>query len=173
MLLHGEQFLQIHRQIPTSGTLKSQGRVIDILDKGKGAVVTIGVKTTDTSDNLICENEFTMFIRGMGGYGGRSTGSDRGAATASNDAPKRAPDFVVREKTTDDQAALYRLSGDLNPLHIDPEMSAMGGFKIPILHGLCTFGYAAKHITAKYCQNNPKMFKSIKVRFAKRIFTFI
>ncbi|KAJ3391197.1 hypothetical protein HDU92_009152 [Lobulomyces angularis] len=170
MLLHGEQYLEIKKPFPTSGTLKSKGKVVDILDKGKGAVVIVGITTTDTKGDIVCYNEMTTFIRGSGGFGGKSTGADRGAATAQNDPPKRNPDTVIQEKTSTDQAALYRLSGDYNPLHIDPSMSAIGGFDVPILHGLCTFGYAGKHILKAYCGNDPDKFKSIKARFASHVF---
>jgi multifunctional beta-oxidation protein len=107
MLLHGEQYLEIKKRIPVSGKLTSQGRIIDILDKGKGAVMITGVTTKDASGDVVAENQFTFFIRGLGGFGGNKE-SDRGAATASNDPPQRAPDAIVREKTTEDQAALYR-----------------------------------------------------------------
>lgn len=100
----------------------------------------------------------------MGGFGGKKD-SDRGESTALNEPPNRPADFIVKEKTFPDQAALYRLSGDYNPLHIDPQMSAMGGFDVPILHGLCTFGIAGRHIMQKYGD-----FKSIKARFAKHVF---
>lgn len=125
MLLHGEQFLELKKPIPTCGTLTSKARVVDILDKGKGATVVVGVTTKDESGDIVFENEFTLFIRGSGGFGGEKKGADRGAATATNAPPNRKPDAVVTEKTHEDQAALYRLSGDYNPLHIDPDMSAM------------------------------------------------
>ncbi|KAI8926957.1 hypothetical protein BC831DRAFT_454475 [Entophlyctis helioformis] len=169
MLLHGEQYLEIKKPVPTAGKLTSTGRIIDILDKGKGASVIVGVTTKDASGDVVTENEFTLFIRGSGGFGGKKD-SERGAATAANDPPKRAPDHIVREKTVADQAALYRLSGDYNPLHIDPQMSKMGGFDVPILHGLCSFGISGKHIFDKYAGNDPTKFKSIKVRFAKHVF---
>jgi acyl dehydratase len=169
MLLHGEQYLEIIRPFPTSGKLTSTPYVVDILDKGKGCVVTVGVKTADEDGNDICVNEFTMFIRGSGGFGGKKDGADRGAATAANQIPARKPDHVVQEKTSEDQAALYRLSGDWNPLHIDPEMAAVGGFDVPILHGLCSFGVAGKHIFKTYCNNDATQFKNIKVRFAKTV----
>ena len=107
------------------------------------------------------KNESSAFIRGSGGFGGPSKPSQRGRATAAYAPPKRQPDAVTEEKTSDDQAALYRLSGDRNPLHIDPEFSKVGGFEVPILHGLCFFGIAGKHIYQKY-----GAFKNIKVRFA-------
>ncbi|KAF9181097.1 hypothetical protein BGZ51_005671 [Haplosporangium sp. Z 767] len=169
MLLHGEQYLEIIKPFPTHGKLVSTPYVVDILDKGKGCVATIGVKTTDENGDEICINEFTMFIRGAGNFGGKKEGADRGAATAANQAPNRKPDHVVTEKTHENQAALYRLSGDWNPLHIDPDMAAVGGFDVPILHGLCSFGIAGKHIFKTYCNNDAKNFKNIKVRFAKTV----
>jgi multifunctional beta-oxidation protein len=163
MLLHGEQFLEIKKYpIPTAATLVTEAHVVDILDKGKAASVTIGTTTKNKANGeVIFENQATVFIRGSGGFGGPSKGADRGAATAVNTPPNRSPDTVVEEKTSEDQAALYRLSGDRNPLHIDPEFSKVGGFPTPILHGLCFFGISGKHIYQKY---GP--FKNIKVRFA-------
>jgi len=137
---------------------------VDILDKGKGASVVLGVTSTDEAGDVVTENQFTFFIRGAGGFGGKK-GEDRGAATALNTPPNRPADKVVVEKVSEDLAALYRLSGDWNPLHIDPAMSAMGGFDVPILHGLCTYGIAGKHIFNTYGD-----FKSIKTRFAKHVF---
>lgn len=170
MLLHGEQFLEVKKPIPTSGTLKSKARLVEVLDKGKGASVVIGVTTVDESGEVVFENEFTLFIRGSGGFGGKQKGEDRGAATAPNKVPNRKPDAVVTEKTNEDQAALYRLSGDYNPLHIDPEMSSIGGFDVPILHGLCSFGISGKHVLKTFGKNNPESFKNIKARFAKHVF---
>ncbi|KAI8329914.1 hypothetical protein BD560DRAFT_451594 [Blakeslea trispora] len=170
MLLHGEQFLSLKKSIPTSGTLKSKARIVDVLDKGKGASVVIGVTTTDESGEVVFENEFTLFIRGSGGFGGKSKGEDRGAATATNAIPNRKPDAVVTEKTNEDQAALYRLSGDYNPLHIDPEMSSIGGFDVPILHGLCSFGISGKHVLKTFGKNDPESFSNMKARFAKHVF---
>ena len=106
-------------------------------------------------------NESTVFIRGSGGFGGQKKPADRGASTAANNPPKREPDTIVEEKTTEEQAVLYRLSGDYNPLHVDPAFSKIGGFKVPILHGLCFFGISAKAVYQKY-----GAFKNIKVRFA-------
>ena len=163
MLLHGEQYLEIRKfPIPTAAKLVSYPQLIEVVDKGKAAIVTSGstTKIADTGEDLFY-TESSAFIRGSGGFGGPAQGTNRGAATAVYSPPKRQPDAIIEEKTSDDQAALYRLNGDRNPLHIDPEFSAVGGFKIPILHGLCFFGFSGKHVVQKY-----GMFKSIKVRFA-------
>ncbi|KAI8089330.1 uncharacterized protein BX664DRAFT_280191 [Halteromyces radiatus] len=170
MLLHGEQFLELKKPIPTSGTLTSKARIVDILDKGKGASVVVGVTTKDERGEVVFENEFTLFIRGSGGFGGDKKGADRGAATAANNPPNRKPDVIITEKTHEDQAALYRLSGDYNPLHIDPEMSAIGGFETPIAHGLLSFAISGKHVLKAFGNNDPSRFKNIKVRFAKHVF---
>lgn len=161
-LLHGEQYLKIHKPIPTSGTLVNEVRLREVLDKGKAAAVISVTTTKDkATGEVIFENQGTVFLRGSGGFGGKKTGADRGNASAVNEPPKRKPDAVVEEKTTLEQAAIYRLSGDYNPLHIDPAFSSMGGFPKPILHGLCFFGIAGKHVLKTY---GP--FEDIKVRFA-------
>lgn len=163
MLLHGEQYLEIRKYpIPTEGKLVSYPKLIEVVDKGKSAICITGTITKNAATGEeIFYNESSAFVRGSGGFGGPSKPTQRGRATASYQPPKRNPDTVVEEKTSDDQAALYRLSGDRNPLHIDPEFSKVGGFPTPILHGLCFFGIAAKHVYQKYGQ-----FKNIKVRFA-------
>ncbi|KAJ1307684.1 hypothetical protein OPQ81_001775 [Rhizoctonia solani] len=165
-LLHGEQYLSIKGPIPTSGTLVNHVRLLEVLDKGKAAAVTVAVDTIDKATGKpVFENQSTVFLRGSGGFGGKKKGSDRGAATAANVPPKRAPDAVVEEKTDEKQAALYRLSGDLNPLHIEPEFAAVGGFPKPILHGLCFLGFSGKHVLKTF---GP--WKDIKVRFAGSVY---
>lgn len=162
MLLHGEQFLEIRKYpIPTEAKLVSYPKLIEVVDKGAAGIIVTGTTTKDANTGEeIFYNESTVFIRGSGGFGGAKKGSDRGAATAVHKPPKRAPDAVVEEKTTEEQAAVYRLSGDRNPLHIDPEFSKVGGFKVPILHGLCFFGVSSKHVLQKF-----GAFKNVKVRF--------
>ncbi|KAF2684564.1 NAD(P)-binding protein [Lentithecium fluviatile CBS 122367] len=163
MLLHGEQFLEIRKfPIPTEAKLVSYPKLIEVVDKGAAGIIVTGTTTKDANTGEdIFYNESTVFIRGSGGFGGAKKGGDRGAATAVHKPPKRAPDAVVEEKTTEEQAAIYRLSGDRNPLHIDPEFSKVGGFKVPILHGLCFFGISGKHVLQSF---GP--FKNVKVRFA-------
>uniref|UniRef100_A0A7N8XE30 Peroxisomal multifunctional enzyme type 2 n=1 Tax=Mastacembelus armatus TaxID=205130 RepID=A0A7N8XE30_9TELE len=148
---------------PFSGKLTSKATIADVLDKGSGAVILLDVNTY-SGDELVCYNQFSVFVVGAGGFGGKRS-SDK--AKAPLPPPRRAPDAVVIDFTTRDQAALYRLSGDWNPLHIDPSFAAMGGFKAPILHGLCSFGFAARHVLKQFADNDPSRFKAIKVRFVK------
>lgn len=163
MLLHGEQFLEIRKYpVPTAAKLVSYPKLVEVVDKGTAAIVIAGNTTKDAATGEdVFYNESSVFIRGSGGFGGPKKGSNRGAATAVHQPPSRQPDAVVEEATTEEQAALYRLNGDRNPLHIDPEFSKVGGFKVPILHGLCFFGISGKHVYKTY---GP--FKNIKVRFA-------
>lgn len=163
MLLHGEQYLEVRKfPIPTSAKLVSRGRLIEVVDKGNAAIAKNAITTVDaTTGEDVFYNEMTVFLRGCGGFGGDKKPKDRGASTAANKPPSRQPDVVVEETTSDDQAAIYRLSGDYNPLHIDPGFAKMGGFKAPILHGLCSFGIAGKAVYERY-----GAFKNIKVRFA-------
>lgn len=163
MLLHGEQYLEVRKYpIPTAGKLISYPKLVEVVDKGSAAILVSGTVTKDAaSGEDIFYNESSLFIRGSGGFGGPTKGSNRGSATATYAPPKSPPDAVVEEATTAEQAALYRLNGDRNPLHIDPDFSKIGGFKIPILHGLCFMGISAKHVYQTY-----GAFRSIKVRFA-------
>ena len=166
MLLHGEQYLAIKGPIPTSGVLVNKPRVIEVLDKGKAAAVTTLTTTVNkATGETVFENQMTTFIRGSGGFGGKKTGRDRGNASAANKPPSHPADRVMTEKTSESQAALYRLSGDLNPLHIDPSFAAVGGFDKPILHGLCSFGIAGKHVFRAF-----GAFSDIKVRFTGHVF---
>jgi acyl dehydratase len=164
MLLHGEQYLELYREIPTDGKLISYPKIAGIYDKGKGALVELDVVTKNRKDEAIFKNTFSAFIRGEGGFGG-----ERGPEPG-NEPPDREPDKVVSMQTLPQQALLYRLSGDFNPLHADYGFAAMGGFDKPILHGLCSFGFAGRAVLREYCGNDPAKFKAIKVRFSRHVF---
>ncbi|EXJ69840.1 peroxisomal hydratase-dehydrogenase-epimerase [Cladophialophora psammophila CBS 110553] len=163
MILHGEQYLEIRKfPIPTTANVMSYPQLLEVVDKGSAAIIMQSYSTRDAAnDEELFYNQFTLFVRGSGGFGGVRNDINRGPASVVYTPPKRAPDSIVEEKTSEDQAAIYRLMGDRLPLHIDPEFARAGGFKVPILHGLCTFGFAGKHVLLTYGE-----FKNIKVRFA-------
>lgn len=140
MLLHGEQEITIHKPLPTRAKVTNTGRIENVYDKGKGATVVVAAETRDEEGDLLCTNRFVAFIRGEGGWGG-----DPGPAPG-NEPPDREPDVVAESPTLPQQALLYRLSGDKNPLHADPDMAKLGGFDTPILHGLCSYGIVAKAV---------------------------
>ncbi|KAM0275044.1 hypothetical protein ACHAQH_007605 [Verticillium albo-atrum] len=164
LLLHVDQFLEIRSSIPLSGTLSTYPKLVQVVDKGKDVLVVQGFTTVDEKGNEVFYNETTVLVRGGGGFGGDAQLRDRGPATAKNTPPSRAPDRVIEEKTSAGQAAIYRLNGDLNPLHIDPKFSAKGGFPTPILHGLCSLGVAGKHVFQTYGS-----FKNLKGKFTSPV----
>ncbi|MEM8605985.1 MAG: SDR family NAD(P)-dependent oxidoreductase [Myxococcota bacterium] len=165
-LLHGEQYTELVRPLPTHATLTHRAHVDRIYDKGKGALVVTQVNSYDEDGDLLIKNDMTAFIRGAGGWGG-----DRGPTEPQNVAPDRKPDVVAEDIIPTNQALLYRLSGDWNPLHADPSFAKAFGFEKPILHGLCTFGYAGRRVIENFAPDgNPDFFKSIQVRFADNVF---
>jgi acyl dehydratase len=166
-MLHGEQKIIVHGAIPPSGTVYTSGIWDSVYDKGdKGAVLNISLKTRDQSDQLLFENKVVLIDRSAGNFGG-----DRGPQTERFDPPEgKNPDFRVEYPTSPDQAALYRLSGDKNPLHIDPEFAKQGGLERPILHGLCTYGHAGRAILHSVCGSDPSRFKSFAARFMNTVF---
>ncbi|PVD20051.1 hypothetical protein C0Q70_20545 [Pomacea canaliculata] len=165
-ILHGEQYLELYKPFPKSGALKSTLRVVDILDKGSGALILYNVQTVDEKNEPVAFNQFGTFVTKAGNFGGPKSSPE---ARLTADPPSRPPDATMSEKTSVDQAALYRLSGDRNPLHIDPSFAAMGGFAQPILHGLCSFGFAVRHVMKTFADNDMTKFKAVKVRFSKPV----
>lgn len=164
MLVHGEQGVTFHQPLPVEGTAISVGRVKAIYDKGKAAVVVTESSVTDkTTGDPLFTTTASMFIRGEGGWGG-----DRGPS-ASVPIPERAPDHVITYATRTDQALLYRLNGDRNPLHSDPDYAAQGGFDRPILHGLCTFGFTGRALLHAACDGDPDRLRSMSARFASPV----
>jgi acyl dehydratase len=160
MVLHGEQSFRIHNTIPTKGKLITRGKVASVYDKGKGALANVETETHDEGGKLIFTNTSGVFVRGAGGFGG-----ERGPE-AGNIPPERAPDKTVEMQTLPIQAMIYRLSGDRNPLHIDPDFAKMAGYDRPILHGLCTFGHVGRAVLREYCGNDPSRFAGMSVRFS-------
>lgn len=167
MLLHGEQYTEIlEPPLPLEAAVLTEGVISGIFDKGKGALVTIEFVTRDKkTGKALVKNVMSNFIRGEGGFGGDAKSPEPG-----NNPPDRAPDTTLEYKTLTQQALLYRLSGDKNPLHVDPMMAKLGGFDVPILHGLCTFGNLGRAVLEAYANDEPERFKSIQVRFSKPVF---
>jgi peroxisomal enoyl-CoA hydratase 2 len=165
MLLHGEQKLEMFKPFPPSQKLTLRGEISDVADKGKGALVTISSSVFDQQNQIICRNTSKLFIRGIGGFGDKGLTNDVLAAV-----PKTPPQKVSEDETRPNQAILYRLAGDLNPLHIAPDMAALGGFDRPILHGLCFFGVAGRAVLKEFCADDVSMFKSISARFTSHVF---
>ncbi|EEB16259.1 estradiol 17 beta-dehydrogenase, putative [Pediculus humanus corporis] len=163
-ILHGEQYLEIFKPISSSGCLESRCRVVDVLDKGKGALLIVNFETFDESGEKVAFSQMGVFVVGGGGFGGPRN-STKSIPTV--EIPKRKPDAFVREKTDLDQAALYRLSGDLNPLHIDSNLAKISGFQSPILHGLASFGFSVRHVLRRYANNDGNLLKA--ARFAKPV----
>ncbi|XP_004412075.1 PREDICTED: peroxisomal multifunctional enzyme type 2 isoform X2 [Odobenus rosmarus divergens] len=165
-VLHGEQYLELYKPLPRAGNLKCEAVIADVLDKGSGLVILVDVYSY-FEEELVCYNQFSIFVVGSGGIGGKRTSNKVKVALA---VPNRPPDAVLRDTTSLNQAALYRLSGDWNPLHIDPNFAGFAGFDKPILHGLCTFGFSARHVLQQFADNDVSRFKAIKVRFAKPVY---
>jgi len=168
MLLHGEQFLEMRAPIPLSGTLTSHAQVSHLYDKGSGALLILDVTSRDESGRDIFFNRYSLFIRGLGNFGGDKGPKD--SDNADSTPPQSPPHIIHLEQTKQNQALIYRLAGDTNPLHADPSMAAIGGFDRPILHGLCSFGFALRAVLKHFANNDTTKFKSIKARFAKHVF---
>ena len=165
LLVHGQQAITAHKPLPVSGSASLQGRVVGMYDKGKAAVVVTETVATDLADGKpLFTNVSSAFIRGEGGWGG-----DRGPSGPQNVPPDRAPDHQVTYQTSPDQALVYRLSGDRNPLHSDPSFAAMGGFDRPILHGLCTYGFTGRALLHTLCGSDVNRFGHIEGRFASPV----
>jgi len=165
MLLHGEQAITLHREIPPEGKVRVTGRISEVWDKGKAAVIgSEGIVEDD--QGLLFTTKATLFIRGAGGFGG-----ERGPSTAGvNVPPERKPDHVIEEATRPEQGAVYRLSGDRNPIHIDPDFAKMAGFEKPFMHGLCTYGIVGRAILRALCGGDPARFTSFAARFADQVY---
>ena len=165
MLLHGEQKLEIFKPFPKKQNVEVKTEIVDVADKGKGALVSISTTVLDENKAPICRNTSRLFIRGIGGFGDKGLSQDTLPSV-----PKNAPNKVSTDHVLPNQAILYRLSGDTNPLHIAPEMAALGGFDRPILHGLCFYGIAGRAVLKEFCGDDVTKFKSISARFTSHVF---
>ncbi|MCX4574670.1 MaoC/PaaZ C-terminal domain-containing protein [Streptomyces sp. NBC_01571] len=162
-VLHGGQRVALHRPIPAEGRATATGRIAAVYDKGKAAILVMRTEVAD-AEGPLWTNDAQIFVRGEGGWGG-----DRGPSTRL-DAPDGPPDRTVERPVREDQALLYRLSGDWNPLHADPEFAKLAGFDRPILHGLCTYGVTLKAVVDTLLDGDVSRVRSYTTRFAGVVF---
>lgn len=164
MLVHGEQALEIKAPLPVEGTITCTPTISGIYDKGSGMLIVTDTSCVDENGTEVAVTRSSMFIRGLGGFGGERGSSEKVVM------PEREPDAVHTEKTLDRQALIYRLSGDINPLHADPAMAAQGNFDTPILHGLATYGFAGRAVLKHFCENDPANFTGMSARFSREVY---
>ncbi|MGC8604255.1 MAG: MaoC/PaaZ C-terminal domain-containing protein [Desulfomonilaceae bacterium] len=160
--IHGEEGVKLYRSIPSEGEAFVEGEITNIYDKVKGALIVWRLKVITGTGELLAEAKHGVFYVGAGGFGG-----DPGPkAEVFEPSPRAQPNFAISYYIPQNQAALYRLNGDLNPLHVDPDFAKKGGFSQPILHGLCTYGYATRAILHGACNGDVERFKEFKARFS-------
>lgn len=170
-LVHGEQCVTLHAPLPPAATLVGESRVTRIVDKGEGKGAIMHVEKTladEATGQSLATAEMVLFLRGDGGFS-RDGGGDE-AAPAAPAVPDTAPDVTLEMPTRPDAAVLYRLSGDLNPLHIDPAVAGKAGFPRPILHGLATYGIACRGILGRFCDWEAARLRSIRARLTAPVF---
>ena len=164
-VVHGEQDIELYCPLAVAGEVESVTRVSAIWDKGSGAVVELETTSVDVATGSPAfRARSSIFVRGAGGWGG-----ERGPRADALRWPERAPDHVVDMRTSENQALIYRLSGDRNPLHCDPQLAREAGFPRPILHGLCTFGFTARALIQSECGNDASRFSRMSGRFSSPV----
>ncbi len=163
LLLHGEEGIELFGAIPPSGTVSTTATITGIYDKGSGALVVTESTALDAATGRPAwKTTNALFVRGEGGFGG-----ERGPGAEASPWPGSPPDQVVTYATRPDQALVYRLSGDRNPLHSDPVFARRAGFERPILHGLCTYGFTGRALLHTLCASDPERFRSMHGRFSR------
>ncbi len=170
MLVHGEEYLTAHNPLPAEGSTLCRTKILNILDKGadKGAIIYRQKEiVNEADDTLLATLIDNIFLRGNGGFGG-----EPGPVPVPpvHKLPKTEPDETWELPTLPQTAMIYRLSGDYNPLHIDPEFATEAKFDRPILHGLCTFGMAGQAVIKQFCGYDPTKLKALQVRFSAPFF---
>jgi len=163
-LLHGEQGIELLRPLPANADIVLHSEISEVWDKGKAGVIGVTATAEDTHGPLF-KSYASLFYIGGGGFGGESGPSTKDR----NIPPQRDPDVVIEYTTLAEQGAIYRLSGDLVPLHIDPDFATAAGYDKPFVHGLCTYGFVGRAALAGLCGGDPSRFKSMTGRFAERV----
>ncbi|MFF8091793.1 MaoC/PaaZ C-terminal domain-containing protein [Streptomyces sp. NPDC016675] len=159
-VLHGGQYLRLHRAVPTRGRARAASHLVAAYDKGTAAVLVLRTEVTD-EDGPLWTDEAEIFVHGEGGWGGA-----RGPSGCPAPPPAEPPDHVAEVPVREDQALLHRLSGDFNPLHADPEFAARAGFDRPVLHGLCTYGGTLKSVVDALLDGDVRRVRAYRTRFA-------
>ena len=170
-IVHGEQDVTVHRPLPVEGQLRAVSRITRIVDKGpgKGAVIEVVRDVHGTGDELLASVRQITFARGDGGYTANGGRSDE-APEVLPSVPERAPDAEIVLGSVPQAALIYRLSGDYNPLHSDPDTAVKAGFPRPILHGLCTYGMATHAVLRHACNYDGARLKRMAARFSSPVF---
>jgi acyl dehydratase len=163
-VVHAEQHLELARPLPPRGRVEARARIAAAWDKGKSSLIELAAEARDAEGPLFSTRSAVMVL-GLGGWGG-----ERGSAAASAEPETRKPDLVLREEVRPEQAAIYRLSGDLNPLHIDPERAKSAGFDGVFIHGLCTLGVVGRALLVPLCAGDPAGIDSLGARFAQPVY---
>jgi len=163
-LLHAGHELVLHRPLPTEGKVYTTGRIAALYDKGKHALAVVEMRSRDAEGRPLFDNTANLLFVGEGGFGGERGPSHR------EEFPARPPDFSEGVEVGGNLNLIYRLSGDLNPLHVDPEFARLAGFERPILHGLCTFGVVGRLLLRKLCANDPGRMAALRARFSGVVF---
>ena len=172
-VVHGEQGIRLHRPLPVAGTVRGKSRIVEIVDKGagRGAIIYMQREVVDAADGALLASVMqSTFCRGDGGFGGPRQVSAELQAAFSQAPPERAPDLVCDLATRPEAALLYRLSGDFNPLHADPDFAKAAGFPRPILHGLATFGVAGHALLRSACGDDLARLRAMAGRFSAPVF---
>lgn len=168
-ILHAEQWLTVHRSLLPAGTVVSEIAVDEIYDKGaaRGAILYMTRRLRDATDGeLIATMRHAMFLRADGGFGGKRAGGE----SLRSVPVERPPDHRIELRGSPGQALIYRLSGDSNPLHIDPDVARKAGFQRPILHGLAAYGMVGRELIRNICGDDPSRLRRLDVRFTNPVF---
>ncbi|XP_024975458.1 enoyl-CoA hydratase 2, peroxisomal isoform X1 [Cynara cardunculus var. scolymus] len=174
LLLHGQQYIEIYKPLPSNCSIQNKSSIVGLHDKGKATILEVEVLSYEKeTGEPLCMNRTTVYLRGAGGFSKSSEpySFSKYPRDQTSSKPPRTRPFVVHEECTQpSQALLYRLSGDYNPLHSDPMVAEVAGFSRPILHGLCTLGFAVRAIIKTICNGDASLVKAISGRFLLHVY---